>query len=58
MQDATKITQYTFYIDGKPTQAVETWITEYGDVYVSLVHPKGGVMNVDSKNIRKYIQKK
>ena len=57
MQDATNIKQYTFYIDGKPTVATETWITEFGDVYISLRHPKGGNMNVNVKNIRAYIKK-
>ena len=57
MQDATNIKQYTFYIDGQPTVATETWITEFGDVYISLRHPKGGNMNVNVKNIRAYIKK-
>ncbi len=56
MQDATNIKQYTFYIDGIPTVATEVWITEFGDVYVSLKHPKGGNMNVNSKYIRRYIK--
>ena len=56
MQDATNIKQYTFYIDGQPTLATEVWITEFGEVYVSLRHPKGGDMNVNAKNIRRYIK--
>lgn len=57
MQDATNIKQFTFFIDGKPTVATETWITEFGEVYISLRHPRGGVMNINVKNIHAYIKK-
>ena len=56
MQDATNILEKRFYIDDIPTVAVSVWITDYGDVYVGLKHPKGGTMNVNVKHIRKYIK--
>jgi hypothetical protein len=56
MQDATNIKDFRFEIDGVPTIATDTWITEFGDIYITLKHPKGGFMNVDAKHIRKYIR--
>jgi hypothetical protein len=58
MQDATNIKQHTFYVDGEPTIATDCWITEFGDIYISLKHPKGGNMNVNSKYIRRYLKDK
>lgn len=58
MQDATNITQYTFYVDDKPTVATGCWITEFGDIYVSLKHPNGGNMNVHTKYIHRYMKER
>jgi hypothetical protein len=57
MQDAIKINEKRFYIDGVETVATQTWITEYGEVFISLKHPRGGEMNVNAKHIHAYIQK-
>lgn len=54
MRDANLIQTQTFYIDNQLTQATNTWITQLGEIYISLLHPKGGQMNVHAKDLHKY----
>jgi hypothetical protein len=56
MRDAINIKDREFHIDGIKTHATNVWITEYNEIYISLKHPRGGTLNVSSRDINKYCE--
>lgn len=55
MRDAKLLTEVKFEMDGEPAEVTGTWITEYGDVYITLYN-NGRWCNIMAKDLKKYIK--
>lgn len=57
MRDAKLITEVKFEMEGEPAEVTGTWITEYGDIYITLYN-NGRWCNIMAKDLKKYIKPK
>jgi hypothetical protein len=57
MRDATNIKDKDFYIDGVKTKATNVWITERGEIFVSLKAHGNCELNISAKDLKKYTKK-
>lgn len=56
MRDATNIKDKDFYINGVKTKATNVWITEHGEIFVSLRANENCELNISAKDLKKYIK--
>lgn len=55
MRDSTKIEELKFIFHGIDMVPVQTYVTSYGEIYVSFKRANGTFVNIHSNDVKKYI---
>ena len=55
MQDSIKIEEIEFTYNGDPIKPAQTYITQFGEVYIAFKTINGAYLNISANEVKKHI---